>query len=822
MVAATAHAEWGELGHFAIPTGTAEKQVNFTSNFSVLAFATDSADSSYYVGDEPKPGEFRIQQFKAGSQETSISFTPPEPKKAHSGVGETGVGLQLAVDPVNNRVYALVLYKRRGESEKEEKEAEKEESQYEKEVEEETEGEKPAGSRLIKSPHEYFPLDSEEIAAGELYAFELIGGQLVSAKEAEGKPVPVVGETTSETSTTAFADQSEQPKEALLNPRGIAVDPSSGDVAILGVIDEEPNIKVEKEESEKQCRAAAQFVTIALKSGKVTGKLGHRYVDKADALRHEQKGCEAEEVLDVPLSPVVTPGGNLLIYSGAESEGQIWEVPTPGSTSGEGELETTPTMIFNEHQLGGLLNLEPPETGGSAVLSFVPEGADEGRIYLSVQGLAHEPLPLALHYKESADKSSEISEIGWTAGGAGEHCGIPSPDNVTAVMGAGQERVLVLDAYLEEAPPHQARVETFAFGPGGDTSGCPTPTLTAPQMIVGLDQDAHEAHTHEPVTLISELTGAGAKSVKWELKYKEPGGQQGTETIEQTSAQLRSPSGEYEFQPLKYEFKHPGAYVISETINGDDLAAETITAPEVLDVTVTALTPILKPVPPKAVRVNEEEATLTATVEDPNESEKPKLHLKKVKWEFGDGSSAVEEKPGELPNPTELHVKHTFISRCGGKGKCKITLTVEDTAAEGTPAVTNFEIAVNESHAEEAQHQKEAEEAAAKKAAEEAAAKQAAEEAAAKQAAEAAVAKKAAEEAAAKEAAAKKAAEEAAKKKAEEEANKKAVAKPTRAQLLAKALKQCKKQPKSKRGKCEATARKKYRKSQSKKKRKKK
>lgn len=44
----------------------------------------------------------------------------------------------------------------------------------------------------------------------------------------------------------------------------------------------------------------------------------------------------------MPLSPVVTPGGNLLIYSGAQSEGQIWEVPTPGSESGEGEVATTP------------------------------------------------------------------------------------------------------------------------------------------------------------------------------------------------------------------------------------------------------------------------------------------------------------------------------------------------------------------------------------------------------------------------------------------------------------------------------------------------
>ncbi|HVR04760.1 MAG TPA: hypothetical protein VMS02_01885, partial [Solirubrobacteraceae bacterium] len=691
VVSATAHAEWGEQGHFAIPTGSGEGQVNFSSSSSVTAFATDSADSSYYIGDEPTAGEFRIQRFVAGKAEASISFSPPEPKKAHDGTGETGVGLQLAVDPVHNRVYALVLYKRRSESEKEEKEETKEEEQFNKEIVEEEKGEKPQGSRLIKSPHSYFPLDSEERTAGELYAFELTGGKLVSAKEVEGKPAPIVGETTSETSTSAFADQSEKSAEALLDPRGIAVDPSSGDIAILGVEDEQSNEKVEKEEGEKQCRGAAQFVLIAIKSGKLTGKLGHRYVDKADALRPEQLGCEAEEVADVPLSPVITPGGNLLIYSGAQNEGQIWEMPTPGSETGEGEVSTTPTLLFYEHQLGSLLNLEPPENGGPAVMSFVPEGASEGRIYLSVQGLAHEPIPLALHYVESADKSSEVSELGWTAGGAGETCGLPSPDNVAAVMGAGHEQVLALDAYLEEAPPHNARVETFAFGPGGNTSGCPKPTLTAPQMVVGLAQNAHEARTHEPVAFASELKGADAKSVKWELKYKDAAtGEEGSETVEQTSAQLRTPAGEYEFLPLKYEFKHAGSYEISEVVQGDDLADESIAAPEVLHATVTALTPILKPAPPKAVRVDEEEATISVAVEDPNESEKPKLHLKKVKWEFGDGSPAVEEHPGELPNPGELQVKHKFISRCGSKDKCKIKLTVEDTAAEGTPSATSF------------------------------------------------------------------------------------------------------------------------------------
>ena len=236
-LAAVAHAEWGELGHAEI-LGPKVHDVSFTSSTSVLAFAADSADSSYYIGDEPNEGEFRIQRFVEGKAEASISFTPPEPKKVHDGIGETGVGLQLAVDSANNRVYALVLYKRRNQSPKELKEEEEE-----------------------ANPYEHLPLDSEEHAAGELYAFELTSGKLVSVKEnAESKPAPIIGES-------AFADQGELPKEALLNPRGMAVDPKSGDLVILGIEDEELDEKVEKEEAEKQCRAAAQFVTRHCQNG---------------------------------------------------------------------------------------------------------------------------------------------------------------------------------------------------------------------------------------------------------------------------------------------------------------------------------------------------------------------------------------------------------------------------------------------------------------------------------------------------------------------------------------------------------------------------
>ena len=120
-------------------------------------------------------------------------------------------------------------------------------------------------------------------------------------------------------------------------------------------MDEEADETVEKEEAEKQCRAAAQFVIIATQIGQTRpGQLGHRYVDKADALRPEP-GCQHEEDPDSRRSALAGghAGGNLLIYSGAQSEGQIWEVPTPAAKVARG-VETTPTMLYDEHQLSSI------------------------------------------------------------------------------------------------------------------------------------------------------------------------------------------------------------------------------------------------------------------------------------------------------------------------------------------------------------------------------------------------------------------------------------------------------------------------------------
>jgi flagellar biosynthesis GTPase FlhF len=117
-----------------------------------------------------------------------------------------------------------------------------------------------------------------------------------------------------------------------------------------------------------------------------------------------------------------------------------------------------------------------------------------------------------------------------------------------------------------------------------------------------------------------------------------------------------------------------------------------------------------------------------------------------------------------------------------------------DASYAGSSGATS--VTVTHTAEEEAKAKAEAE--AKKKAEEEATRKKVEEEARKKSEAEAVAKRKAEEEVAAK------------KKQEEEQAKKSSTKPPTRAQLLAKALKACKKQPKKKRGQCDAAARKKY------------
>ena len=546
-LATTAHAEYGELGRFPFTAGKNSGQVN--PNGDAHSFAVDSSDGSFYVADEPEGDEFRIQRLNVkGEFDASASFKPPEAKHEGAG-GEVQDGLQIAVDPARNRIYALVLYRRRSTNKVEGTAQETEEAQFETEEEEEADGKKPIGSRLIKQPYERSPLDSEELAAGDLYGFEYKEGstELVSMKTEAGAPVPILGEK----GPDSFRDQGETPKEALLNPRGLAVAPVTGDVVITGDQDQQENIKVEKTEGKKECRGAAQLVTVEETGAKaIKASLGRRYVDQGNVLDPERPTCggagEVNEYEAVPNSPVVTSGGRTLAEVKAESgvniglegdENQIWEIPAkdePATTPGE-ELAMTPKLLFTLDEEKSLVQFGAEEEPAAPMMSFVPEGAGTGKIYLAGvtrhppgAGGSPPPVALTLHYAESEPGNpAEAKVIGWTAGGATEagkteECAIPPPVSGSSILlggfrtSAGEEGVIAFDRFLNlGTDAHET--EAFEFGPNGNGAKCPHATATTPAIEVGAAR-VSKLKPGEKATLSSEVSTADVTHVEWRFE----------------------------------------------------------------------------------------------------------------------------------------------------------------------------------------------------------------------------------------------------------------------------------------------------------------
>ena len=192
---------YGELGPFGRKgTGPGE----FIVPESVHAFGVDTEDgsvsghTSIFVGDEPGGG-YRIQKFKPkinGEGKLEGEFLASRLIPVNKAVSLEGI----AVDPVLKRVYVLALNKR-GFGDK---------------------------------------FDPGKFVAATLYAFSTETLAPAEGTKVEGSAVGVlVGPKELQTE----ADSALKTHEALLMPRGIAVDPSSHDVIVLGEQDDQAKLE---------------------------------------------------------------------------------------------------------------------------------------------------------------------------------------------------------------------------------------------------------------------------------------------------------------------------------------------------------------------------------------------------------------------------------------------------------------------------------------------------------------------------------------------------------------------------------------------------
>jgi PKD repeat protein len=633
-----AHAEgYGELASFGKGAGSGNGQFRFTSG--THAFGVDSTDNSVYVGDEPAGGEYRLQKISAAGQFlASVSFKPA------NAIGLEGV----AVDPARERVYVLAVQLRSN------------------------------GASI----------DPATSATGILYAFKTkqSGEKLESAVGGTGKEAEegvLAGPAVLETESLLQG-------HALLDPSGIAVDPSTHDVIVMGYEDQ-------------GLKGGVPQLRVALDRVSENGSKGHRYVDQTNCFGG-RGSAECEEggagAAKEPNSPVISPTGGVYV----ESYDQIWEIPSeftspqpPKSVIQFSPLQGEQTVKGPHEELVEFPGAPPPANGGG--LALVPEGTNGGTIYAyahiaqEIGGeLGHKyPGVLAFKYVEHVDGSTESSEIGWTGGqsksSGGGKCAIGFLKSPLVAVGR-EDDLFVLNT---SAP------NVLEFGPGG--SGCPAASATAPSATVNGQplSPSETVSSGTPVTFSSTVTQANALSVEWDFG-------DGQTKIESAD--------EYLHTEVTHTFARGGDLTVTETIHTDDLATPTLVEQTKVSVSATALSPVAVLAGPAEVTLGSNdipgelvygkdgglelvaapssgEATFDGSAsydQNPGPNQITSYH-----WEFGDGESETTDTPT---------TRHTYSKAA----TYPVALTVTD--AHGlTSEASRLAVRVNEPSPRPAKHE---------------------------------------------------------------------------------------------------------------------
>jgi hypothetical protein len=543
-----------------------------------LGVGVDSADNSVFVVDEPTPPEQKKEHLPEPQYEECIEAleNPDEEEECEVGVGpitrhfgllkytvegssykfatatsfaETGPEGNaittiegIAIDPGRERLYLLTSDNREG------------------------------TLAIDNSRHNSGAAASSVSVASTLFAFNT----KELAVEGKGATAVLAGPTTLEA-------QSATAGRALLEPKGITVDPATHEVIVLAHVD----TVGEKEDNIGD--AGDHYVLQRIKED---GELGERYVDTGNALKTLPKFGA------VPNSPIVVgPSGSERVL--IQDEGLV-EVPYSFSSSAS-------PQAFGSRRRGSIDegSLERSEFGGGLAAGPVEEGAPDGTIYSvgDIKNEADEENVLA-GVEEFSGASG--TPIGWTGGQQVTvkkkveevKCVIePLVYSQPAFVGGGKENkvfVLASEFLLRFVPGSEGEEpisEPFfpaliEFGPTG--TGCPEASV--PQGITAeadgtVFPETTPVKAGTKVTLSSHIVQADSLSVQWEfvnVKTKET-------TKEAVSAEeLQTPE-------LVHAFEQPGEFEVIETIHTNDLASPELKATRKVLVNATKPTAVVEP-----------------------------------------------------------------------------------------------------------------------------------------------------------------------------------------------------------------------------------
>jgi PKD repeat protein len=640
LPAGAAHAAeptgYGELTRFG-EAGDLEGQLD---ELRTHAIGVDTSDNSVFVLDEPKEPKgakrtLRLQKFTEAGGKYAVSASVQFVESAPEGEGVEPTVDGLAVDSSSERVYLLTVGVR--------------------------------NKKLAQAAHKP---GAGLLVASTLFAFSTKAtGSKLEAASGTKTGGAVVG-------PEELGEQSVTPGQALLEPRGITVDPETGEVIVLAHIDNAAGAE------DVLSSANDHYVLQRIQS---SGTLGDRYTDSTDVLKPKEV-AEGESFIPSPHSPVVvSAGGKEHVYVGF---GGIAEVPydftsktapkrltaskNPPSDSIEagitaaqegGRLTAAPDGTVYGANDSGILNQEPGSEGQGRAGIVALSGADGSLIGWTggqqmrepepKQKCVISPLTLTLSPRIAAGSGGTVFAL------APEFLlrkieGEPLIEEIENPPGSGEFEVIETPTFEPLPGPFFGGI--VEFGPGG--TGCPPASATVPVAKVNnVEVKGEESvKTGSEVTFSSQLKQADAIKVEWDFG---------------DGSTVTESKNQYQATSIKHKFEKEGTFTVTEKIYSDDLASPSQVVYKEGHLTTPTITVTRRIAvgahPPKALFTAPGEAGVGATVSFENHSSDPNgpegLPLTYA-WNFGDGSPTAS-----TASPTHVY---------GAAGVYTVTLTVTD------------------------------------------------------------------------------------------------------------------------------------------------
>ncbi len=616
---------------------------------------------------------FRLQEFsseKSGELLGSAKFKFTSDAERHAIEG-------IAIDPKSERLFFLISEER------------------------------PEG----KAPEE-LP-DETDTAATALYAFKTTPNDKKLEPVAEATPLKEPGDESTAPvliGPSTLKSNSQTPGEALLEPRGIAVDPASEEVLITAHVDdqpcaeEEPGAGCEEDpyEPDALSKPDDHYVAVHVKESGADEQLD---VDSGNVIKKED-----EDTYFAPSSPVVAAdggSGRLLTLHALEPKfgdelrglaefpagdtGAPTQFPLPdtgGAESGFEEVE--------DEWVGG--GGGPAAIGGS--LAVDPE---EANVLYGVTRVVNEEEAgkEEILYGISERSAETLKPIGWSGGQRASQAnddtcalqpGRNEGEHIQIAVGSHGDVFVLVPEYLREPlgggqaggeekfPTADAIIE---FGPGG--KGCPAASVQKIAATVA-GKEVNSAATGQTVTLSSFVKQGDALSTVWKLE---------NEATKKTVTSEQLEDDQHQTPTLETSFAEAGEYKITEEIKTDNLDTPSLTVSRVFKATEKGEEAPKVKKNPENVTVNEgESATFEAMATG--------TPAPTVQWEVSsDGGTTFTPitgattdtltVPATKKSESGYRYRAVFTNSVGEAKTSAATLTVN---AVGAPVVTKEPVSV--------------------------------------------------------------------------------------------------------------------------------